>query len=146
MSLTRANVEFIMVADTSPLLTQAGMAVTVAGANADLNNPIGKAVNDMGYTVSSPVLVTDVDVAQVTDTQQYEFLAVAQLHTLEAIASHLDDTDITVGPRTEKLSQLVAQVERKIKRLREELEDLYGFGLSTLSFGVLTQNFGEHDA
>ena len=143
MAMTRADTEFLLVASFSPLLTAAGMAITVAGANADLNSPMGRAVNDMGYTVLSPVLIANADIANIVDADRYEFITIASLHTLEAILGHLDDTDITVGPRTEKLSQLTAQVENKIERLRKELEDEYGYGLAMPEYGVITLNFAE---
>jgi len=144
MAMTRANVEFVLVAEHSPLLVAADMAVTVVGTNADLNGPIGRAVNDMGYTVVSPILIADADVANIADAERYEFLAIASLHTLEAVLSHLDNVDITVGPRSEKLSQLAAQVERKIKRLKDSLEDTYGYGMPVPVQGTITLNFAEH--
>lgn len=145
MSLTRANAEFLAVAEVGPLLTAAGMAITVAGANADLNGPIARAVRALGYAVASAVLVADVDVAQITDAQHDEFLDHVTLHTLESIAGNLDDVDITVGPRSEKLSQNAAQVERKIKRLRESMEAAYGYGMADpIALGPVTLDFAEH--
>lgn len=145
MTLSRANTEFLIVARTGPLLEAAGLAVTVAGSNADLNDPIGRAVRACGYTVTSLVLVADADVAQVTVSQYDEFLDVATLHTLEAILGSLDDVDITVGPRKEALSQLAAQAERKIKRLRDAMALAYGYGLAIPVAGVITQDIAEHD-
>ena len=145
MAMTRADVEFLLVAEYSPLLVAAGMAVTVVGTNASLNGAIGRAVDDMGYTVLSPILIVDADVANIIDGDRYEFLAIARLHTLETILGNLDDVDITVGPRSEKLSQLAEQVERKIKRLRTELEDEYGYGVSAMvSTGYMTLTKAEH--
>ena len=145
MSITRANTEFLLVARAGPLLTAAGMdGSTVDGTNASLNDPIGRAVRDLGYTVASIVLVSNTDVAQITEAQYDEFLDVATLHTLEAILGNLDDVDITVAPRTEKLSQLAAQIERKIKRLRRYLEQDYDYGLVAPVAGYFTQEFAEH--
>lgn len=145
MALTRANVEFLMEARLSPLLAAAGMAVTVTGVNVDLNDPIGRAVRDLGHAVTSLVLVADADVAQVTVAQYDEFLDAAELHTLENILGNLDNTDIRVGPRTEKLSQLATQVERKIKRLRAAMALAYGYGLAIPQSGVITKDIAEHD-
>jgi len=134
-----------MVARLSPLLAAAGLAVTVLGANADLNGPIARAVRDLGYTVISDVLVADADVAQITDAQISEFLDACELHTLEAILGHLDDVDIKVGPRSEKLSQLATQAERKIKRLLAAMGTAYGYGMATLEAGYITLDFAEHE-
>ena len=145
MALTRANAELLIVARLGPMLTKAGLAVTVAGANADLNGPVGRAVRDLGYQVASAVLVADVDVAQITAAQEGEFLDACELHTCNAILGNLDDTDIKVGPRSEKLSQLAAQVERKIKRLLAAMELDYGYGMATPEAGYITLDFAEHE-
>jgi len=144
MSLTRANTEFMIVASNGPLLTAAGMAVTVVGSNASLNAPIGHAIRQLGHTVASAVLVTDADVAGVTDAETDEFLGLAELYTLEAILGNLDDVDITVGPRTEKLNQLAKQVESKIERASKALAKTFGYGLSVPAAGYIQKNIAEH--
>lgn len=140
MALTRANVEFLLVARVGPLLTAAGLAVTVAGANADLNGPIGSALRALDYTVASAVLVADADVAAVTDAETNEFLDLATLFTLEAILENLDDVDLTVGPRSEKFSQLAEQIERRIERLRSIL----GLDMVTPESQHITLQIAEH--
>ena len=144
MALTRANAEFLTVARLAPLMEAAGLAVTVLGANADLNGPIARAVRDLGHTVTSAVLVADADVAQITTAQTSEFLDACELHTLETILGNLDDVDIKVGPRSEKLSQLALQVERKIKRLLAAMGTAYGYGMATPDAGYITLDFAEH--
>lgn len=140
--MTRADVEFLTVAGVGPLLVVAGMdGTTVDGTNTDLNAPIGKAVRGLDHTVTSAVLVTDADVAQVTVAQTDEFLDAVTLYALEAVLGNLDDVDITVGPRSEKLSQLAAQVERRIKRLREAI----GYDMVTPVAGYITRDIAEHD-
>lgn len=146
MTLTRANTEFLLEARVGPLLTAAGMdGTTVNGTNFDLNGPIGRAIRVLGHTVTRAVLVADADVAAVTDAETDEFLDAATLHALEAILGNLDDVDVIAGPRSERLSQLAAQVERKIERLREAMADEYGVGLAIPEVGVITTKFAEHD-
>lgn len=145
MALTRANVEFLMEARLAPLLTAAGMdGTTVDGTNVDLNDPIGRAVRDIGYTVTSLVLVATADVAQVAVAEYDEFLDACTLHTLENILGNLDDVDIRVGPRDEKLNQLAEKVERKIKRLEDAMALAYGYGMATPVAGYITKDFAEH--
>jgi len=123
-------------------MTAAGMdGTTVDGTNADLNGPIGRALHDLGHAVASFVLVANADVDDVTDAQTGEFLDRVILHTLEAVLGNLDDVDITVGPRSEKLSQLAAQAERRVARLRVTL----GAGMVTPAATVITLNIAEHD-
>lgn len=146
MTLTRANTEFLLEARAGPLLTAADMdGSTVDGTNVDFNDPIGRAVRDLGHTVTSRILVADADIAAVTVAEEEEFLDAAELHTLEAILGNLDDVDIRVGPRDEKLSQLAEQVERKIKRLRKKMDLLYGYGLAVPVAGYITRDLAEHD-
>lgn len=144
--MNRANAEFLIIAMTGPLLTQAGMdGTTVDGTNTDCNGPIGKAVRGLDHLVADPVLVTDADVALVTVAETDEFLDGCVLAVLEAVLGNLDDADITVGPRSEKLSQLAAQIERKLKRLQDAMEDLYGYGMAVPEVGVITIDIAEHD-
>ena len=146
MSLTRADVEFLIIAGVGPLLTAAGMdGEEDTGSNLDLNAPIGKAVRDLGYTVASAVLVADADVALVTDAETDQFLDYATLHTLEAILGNLDDVTIKVGPLSEALSDLAKQVERKVTRLLASLDRMYGYGGATVSAGYLRRDIAEHD-
>lgn len=146
MSLTRADVEAILVKRVGPLLTSAGMdGTTVDGTNADLNDPIGGSILNLGYTVLNIVSIVDADVAQVQADEYSEILNVAELLTLENILGNLDDVDITVGPRTEKLSQIAAQVQRKIERIEARLKAKYGYGAASITASVITLDFAEHD-
>ena len=145
MSLSRADVETLIVARLSPLLAAAGMAITIVGSNADLNDPIGHAILDLGYTVVLLTSVADVDVAQIIAAEHTEFLDVTELHALENILGNLDDVDIKVGPRSEKLSQLSEKVERKIKRLLKAMALAYGYGMAIPQAGYITRDIAEHD-
>lgn len=138
--MTRANAEFLIVAELSGLMSAAGMAITVVGTNAHLNGPIGKALMLLGYTVADLVLVTSADVAQVTVAQSAKFIDLMILCTLETFQGWFASVDITVGPRSEKLSQLAEQVERRIKLLQQK----YGYAMATVEAGYLTLDFSEH--
>lgn len=142
MTLTRANTEFLTIAQVGPLLTAAGLdGTTVDGTNASLNGPIGRAIRDLDYTVGSAVLIDNDDVALITDAEIDEFLDRVVLHTLEMILGNLDDVDLVVGPRSEKFSQLTGQIERRVARLRSVL----GETLATPTSGMITLNIAEHD-
>lgn len=146
MTLTRADTEFLIVPRVGPPMVAAGMdGTTVDGTNVDLNGPIGHAIRDLGYAVTSAVLVADADVAQVTDAQTDEYLDTSTYYALWAILGNLDDVDIRVGPRSEKLNQLALQVERMLARMLERLEDEYGFGGSIVSAGYIQKDIAEHD-
>jgi len=118
---------------------------TVDGTNVDFNDPIGRAVRVLGYVVTSAVLVTDADVAQITVAQEDEFFDYVTLFTLRTILTNLDDVEIRVGPRTEKMNQLAEQVERAIKMLQETMTEDYAYGMATPVAGVITRDIAEHD-
>jgi len=136
---TRADIEQELVSRASAWLTSASMAVTFAGANADLNAPIGYAVRIAGGTVAAPSLVTDADVGTVTSANLDLLLDVAELRTLENILAHYSLVDAKAGPVEAKASQLADRLERRIATLRTWLAQAYGIGgVTRLTAGVLT--------
>lgn len=146
MSLTRANVETILIRRSGALMTAAGLdGATVAGTNVDLNDPIGVAIVAVGGSVVSRVLVADADVATVATADYDEFLDIAEYRVLQSVLGNLANVDITVGPRSERLSQLAAQLEKALARKKGTLEDQYGYNAGTLEAGVLALSFAEHD-
>ena len=140
MTLTRANVEAIIVQRTGPLMLKAGMAITVAGSNASLNDPIGWALRQLGYTVADIATVADGDVAGVTPADLDLFLDYAEYRTLVSILTNLTLVDTKVGSRAESLSQLAGQVQARLTLLAE----LLGIGVGELTVGTLTYDFAEH--
>ena len=115
MALTRADAEEVLVSRLSGLLAAAGMAVTYDGSNADLADPLAWALRRMGTDPASPVTVTDGDLSGLGAADYDDYLDLAEYRTLQTIQGHLAVVDITAGPRTEKLSQLAAQVKAMIE-------------------------------
>lgn len=145
MTITRANVEAILVQRTGPLLTAAGMdGTTVSGANASLNDPIGYAIRKLALTVASIASVADSDLSGVSVDDYDKLLDLAEYRTLESILGNLDDVNISVGSRSESLGQLSDQVEKKMDRLVARIEREYGIGLGTLQAGVINLGFQQH--
>lgn len=141
MSLTRANCETILVKRLGALLSEASLAVTIVGSNADLNDPIGWAVRQCGGSVASVTSVADADVATVAASDMDKLLDLAELRTLETISGNLAGTDIKVGPRSENLDLLAQRVEQRLARKQTQLQRDYGFGLGTLEAGVIRLGF-----
>lgn len=139
MTITRVQVERILIARCGKLLTAAGLdGATRTGANEDLNDPIGAAVRALALTVADLSAVADTDLASVTDAQIDQLLDVAELRTLETIEGNLDQVDITIGPRSESLNQLSKQVRTKIDAKRAAVEAAYGTGVAGLSTRAVT--------
>ena len=145
MSLTRANSESIIVQRVGALMVLVDFAITIVGTNANLNDPIGRAIRALGYTVTDVTSVADADVAQVPVASYDKYFDYCEYYTLINILGNYDDVDIRVGPRSEKLSQTVKLLEGKIARKEKMLETLYGLGFPTLSSGNINNLFAEHN-
>jgi hypothetical protein len=142
---TRAEIEVVLVRRCGALLTAAGLAITFAGANADLNDPIGSSIRQLGGTVASIAAVTDADVLTVSaDYSLDALLDLCELRTLENISGNYALVDIAAGPESEKLSQVAAVIEKRIDRLSAKIEKLYGIGAGVVTIGALTLDFARH--
>jgi len=140
MALTRVIAETIMVKRLGPMMTAAGMAVTIVGTNADLNDPLAWATRQLDHATANADTVTDAELASVAVADYDDFLDLAEYRTLQNVLGALDDVDLTVGPRSEKLSQLAAQAQKKLDRLEERLDNyMYATGSSYISM-----EFAEH--
>lgn len=142
---TRANIEALLVRRCGPLMTAAGMAVTVVGSNADLDDPMGWALRAMDVSVSNIVSISDSDISGVSDANMNKFLDYSEYRLLENVLGNLDDVDLSAGPYSESLGQLSATIEGRLERMSKKLQDLYGLLTSSVTFGKITLSFAEHD-
>lgn len=141
MAITRATGETVLVKRLGPLMAAAGMAVTIVGTNADLDDPLAWATRALGHSTASVATVTNAELASVATADYDDFLDLAEYRTLQNILGALDDVDLTVGPRSEKLSQLAEQAEKKLDRLEGRIGTL----ASPVEAGYITLEFAEHD-
>lgn len=128
MTTTRANVEAAIVADLGAWMAAAGLAVTIVGTNASLNNPIGWAIRMSGGTTAAPALVTDADVATVSTSYYDQLIALAELKTLEAIYQGWTAVDVRGLSFEESGDQFGKRVWAALQAKREEVEGVYGIG------------------
>jgi hypothetical protein len=143
VTITRASVETILIQRAGAYLTAASMDGTShAGTNESLNDSIGYALRKIGYSVADITLITDADLAGVSEVDQ--LLDLAELRTLDNILGNLALVDITLGPRKESLSQLASALEKRIARLHSYIELEYGIGMAELTGGVIELGFAEH--
>lgn len=143
MTITRTTLETILVRRASAYMTAAGMAVTYAGSNADLNDPIGYALRYVGYAVDDPSSVSNSDIAEIADEDLDQVLDVAEYRLLKNISGNLAMVDITTGPVSEKLSQLSTSLEKRIDKLAADIAALYGTG-TTIEVGAFHFDFATH--
>ena len=142
---TRADIEQEIVSRASAWLTSAGLAVTFAGANADLNASIGWAIRQAGGTVAAPSLVTSTDVQTVAAADLDLLYDLAELRTLQNILASYALVDAKAGPVEAKSSQLADRIERRIAQLRGWLSAAYGYGGSGAFSVHLTRTDGYTD-
>ena len=143
MTITRADVEKVLVNRVGKKMAIVSFDVTSDGENADLNEPICDALLKMGATPASIAAVADSDLAIVENEYIQEFLDRAELRLLQNIAGNIDFVDVSVGPRRDSLNQLATQTEAAISRLTTKIEKLYGGGCAPLSTGVIGLDFQE---
>jgi hypothetical protein len=136
---TRAQIEQEIVNRAEAWMTNAGFAVTFAGANADLNSPLAWAIRQAGGSVTNIALVADADVSTVASEDLDLLLDMAELRTLENVLANFVLVDAKAGPVEAKASQFADRLERRITALRGWIATTYGIGGTTqLTGGVLT--------
>lgn len=142
MAITRSQAERILIRRVGALFTTAGLdGVSQAGDNPDLVDPIVTALHTLGLTVADVADVQDADLSGLVLADYNAFFDLAEYRALGNILGNLDLVDITVGPRTEKLSQLSDQVEDNMEQLRKTLQDVHNVHGGTLEMGAINMNF-----
>jgi len=141
MTITRANVETILTRRAGNLMSALGLAVTYAGSNADLNDPIGYALRKLGYAVASITAVADADLAGLAVADIDALLDLAEYRLLESVVGNWNLADITVLARSEKLGAL--RPDKRLEQLAAKLAE-YGVGAGTLQTGMISLDFAEH--
>lgn len=135
MSITRAQVETILVKRLGGWFTEADLAVTTVGTNADLNDPIGFALRRLDLTVANVTQVADSDLTGVAEADYDAFFDLAEWRALSNVARALARVDVTAGPLSQRYSQLRDAVMKAADAKRAEIESDYGFGAPQLSSG-----------
>lgn len=140
MSITRAQIETVLVAKLGKTLTFCGLdGTTTNGTNASLTDPLAWAMRQAGYALASPVAVVDADLVAVDDVD--EVIDFASLRAAENALGNFDAVDISVGPRSESYDQMRTGLERMIDRQRATLSKKYGLDVGGLESGVIALDF-----
>ena len=137
MALTRAEVESILVRRCRGWMTVASLAITYAGVNADLNDPISSGLLASGYSVTNYAVVSTTDLAQVTNDYLPLFLDHCELRLLNNIASNIDVVDVTLGPDQEKLGQFHNAIRSAISAKIDYMSKMYGIVQGKLEAGYI---------
>ena len=143
MAITREMVGTVILSRVGPLMAAAGMSVIFD--TTDLDDPFAWATRQLGHTTADVSDVTDAEMASVAVADYDNFLDLAEYRTLQNILGALDDVDLTVGPRSEKFSQLAIQAQKKLDRLAPRLGTWLGAGMVTPESQYITLQIAEHD-
>ncbi len=138
MALTRVQIETILLKRVGALLTEASLDTSSDGANADLNDPIGYALRQLGGTVADVTAVADGDLANVDADDYDELFDIAEWRALSNLEKHLTRVNIKAGPLSANYSELAERVHAMATAKRAELENDYGFGVAEIEAGVVT--------
>lgn len=134
MTITLPVVQFFLIKRAKARMEFVGMdIVTVDTANEDLENAIATALRALGVAPSHPL--TDGDFTTVDASQFDELLDRAEVRLLEDIQGNLAVVDITVGDRSERLSQIGQQIEVALGYLNKKIGASYQ-GLSAGHFDL----------
>lgn len=135
-NLTRANVESVLIRRCATLLTKVGLdGVTQNGTNADLNDPIRRAVRDNGMGVSDPVTVTDTDLSSFSGWVIERLYDSAELRLLETIWGHWAEVSQTISHGKIEAQQLADRIQKRIEALETRLRKPYGQNVGIGSVG-----------
>lgn len=144
MALTRVIAAKIIVSRLGPMMEVAQMAVTIAGANADLNDPFAWATRMVGHPTASHETVTAGEMALIALADYDDFMALAEWRVLKNMLGAFDAVDIGTGPFSTKLSQHAAQVQKMLDALEPTIAALGALGTATLTTGYISLDFAEH--
>lgn len=142
MTLTRANVEFILLQRAAKRMAFVGLdSTTCTGSNTSLNDPIGVALAQIGISVADRTNVTSADIAAVDSGDYDKLFDLAELRLLKNIQGNMDAVDIRVGQDAESLSQFGEQLDKVIDRAAKHVISTYGTGISAVVAGCVTYDF-----
>lgn len=135
MAITFEQTITVMNKRLAPVIDAAGLDSDDLG---DYQASISYALIALNHTVADITNPTDSELSAVTDYNH--FLDRVELNLLETLQNRLSIySDVSVGPRSEKLGQISTSLAKIVETKRKALDDKYG-----VSFGaVLTLGYRE---
>ena len=103
--------------------------------------PIAAGLRSLGLTTATPLTTVDADLAPVADEDIDQLLSVAELRSLENALNHYTKVDQTISMGSKRFGQFRSDLEATIARRRAEIKELYGFGVATITAGVIDLSF-----
>jgi len=141
MSLTRANVESMLVHTYGEWLRRVGLdADTCNGTNADLNVVLEAALDARNVPIADRAAVTDDDLAGLPEGAAQRTYADARLACLEVILGHWARVDYTEGSNSQSLDQFRKGVEAERDALKKVVDLRWPLptGVGGVAIGCMT--------
>ena len=142
-ALDRAAAETILSNRVGPLMTVAEMSLE-PGEPESFDDPLAWATRGVGGSTANYHTVTDAELAAVPSSVYDNLMNLAEYRLLKNLQGALNAVDITTGPRSEKFSQFMEQVQKMLDRLEPTIEAL-GVLSGTLTAGYISLDFREHN-
>jgi len=146
MALTIVQVETILTKRVGLLMAAVGLdGSTIDGDNGDLVDPVGYSIRKLGGTIADITDIVDADLATFEETQYDELLDIAELRALQSVQGNFALVDTKIGPRDEKWGALGSLIDKTVSNKQTQVENLYSFGVSTLSANIVEYDFSTLD-
>lgn len=150
MAITRASVEEKLVRRLSAWMAKASLAITYAGANADLDDPLDFAIGKLDGSVTTWGVPSTADLAALAASDHAALLDLAEYRLLQNILGNFDKVDVSSPAGAAQLDDLGQRIERRLKVLQAQIASEYGIAVvatsGTLTGGSLTLNIADDGA
>lgn len=145
MALTRAVAEFVVIRGCGKILARAGLdGTTVDGTNDDLTDALREGLASLGFGVATLGAVTDADLMPIAPTNFSQFRDIAILSALESALGNLAQPDQMADTDNQQmLGKLRDSIEATVARKQKLAQQQYGYGLGSLTAGVVDLGFAE---
>ncbi|MBI3161285.1 MAG: hypothetical protein HYZ23_02185 [Chloroflexi bacterium] len=141
MSVTRADVESVLVSRAKKRMEFVGMGVSVSGSNVDLADPIGMALLALDIVPANFTAPSDSDLATVAAEDVPKLLDIAELRLLENILGNADKVTLQAASGTEHFGQFIESLEKVIAQKHEINQKQHGVGVGKSVTGTRNLNF-----
>ena len=135
MAVTKQMVQQVLITRLGRVLTDLSFEIVLSGDLEYLEDPIGWGLRMIEISTADLSLVTNEEVASMSDDDVDEFLDYAEYRLIGNLVKNAPEVDVKIGHRSEEFSQLANRLIQMFDRKRTEIRQIYGFGLGGLTAG-----------
>lgn len=135
MAVTKQMVQQVLITRLGRVLTDLSFEIVLSGDLEYLEDPIGWGLRMIEISTADLSLVTNAEVASMSDDDVDEFLDYAEYRLIGNLVKNAPEVDVKIGHRSEEFSQLANRLIQMFDRKRTEIRQIYGFGLGGLTAG-----------